>query len=98
MLNWKVVVPSVASFTGITFVLCIGYGLIAPAAFHAPWLLEAFLPGFRWLTAASFVLGVIETTLYGAWGGLLYTALYNYFARRADRAAAGRRVPGVRAA
>jgi hypothetical protein len=86
MLNWKVVTATTASFTGITFALCVGYGLIAPTAFHAAWLLEAALPGFTWLSLGSFVLGLIETTLYGAWAGVLYSTLYNYFERRAARA------------
>lgn len=85
MLNWKVVTQSLASFTAISFVLCVGYGLLAPARFHPSWLLEAVLPGFKWLSVGSFILGVIESGLYGAWAGLLYTALYNYFARRANR-------------
>ena len=90
MLNWKVVTQSLSSFFAITFVLCVGYGLVAPARFHPAWLLEALLPGFTWLTAGSFVLGVVETALYGAWAGLLYSALYNYFVRRSDRGAGGR--------
>lgn len=87
MLNWKVVTKSLASFGAISFALCVGYGLLAPAAFHQSWLLEAALPGFKWLSVGSFVLGVIETALYGAWAGILYSALYNYFARRAGRGA-----------
>lgn len=87
MLNWKVVTQSLASFAAISFVLCVGYGLVAPLRFHAAWLLEAMLPGFQWLSVGSFVLGLIETALYGAWAGVLYSALYNYFARRAGRAA-----------
>jgi hypothetical protein len=47
MLNWQVVTKSLASFTAITFVLCVGYGLLAPPAFHPSWLLEAMLPGFN---------------------------------------------------
>jgi hypothetical protein len=47
-------------------VLCVGYGLIGPAGFHPSWLLEAFLPGFKWLSVASFALGLIEAALYGA--------------------------------
>lgn len=85
MLNWKVVTQSLSIFAAITFVLCVGYGLLAPAAFHPSWLLEAILPGFTWLGIGSFVLGLIETALYGAWAGVLYSALYNYFARRAAR-------------
>lgn len=82
--NWKVVTKSLSSFAAISFVLCIGYGLLVPA-FHATWLLEALLPGFKWLSLGSFVLGVVESALYGAWAGFLYSALFNYFARRADR-------------
>jgi len=97
MLNWKVVTKSLSSFTAINFVLCVGYGLIAPAAFHPSWLLEAILPGFKWLGLGSFLLGLVESALYGAWAGILYSALYNYFARRAARDAE-RRLRTVRAA
>jgi hypothetical protein len=86
MLNWKVVTQSLASFMGITFVLCVGYGLVVPREFHPAWLLEGVLPGFTWLSVGSFVLGLVETTLYGAWAGVLYSALYNYFFQRAGRA------------
>jgi hypothetical protein len=86
MLDWKVVTKSLASFAAISFSLCVGYGLVAPAAFHAAWLLEALLPGFKWLSVSSFVLGFIETALYGACAGFLYSALYNFFARRTNRA------------
>ena len=98
MLNWKVVTQSLASFTTISFALCVGYGLLAPSAFHPSWLLEALLPGFKWLSLGSFVLGLIETALYGAWAGVLYSVLYNYFARRADRYAEHRqgRASGVK--
>lgn len=88
MLNWKVVSQSLASFVAISFILCVGYGLVAPAGLHATWLLEAALPGFKWLSVGSILLGLVESALYGAWAGVLYSALYNYFARRADRAPA----------
>ena len=97
MLNWKVVTESLSSFMAISFVLCVGFGLLVPASFHPSWLLEAFLPGFKWISPWSFLLGLIESALYGAWAGWLYSALYNYFARRADRGAA-RRLEAVRAA
>jgi hypothetical protein len=93
MLNWKVVTQSLSSFAAITFVLCVGYGLVVPAAVHPAWLLEAILPGFKWLNVGSFVLGLIESALYGAGAGLLYSALHNYFSRRAGRAAAHRATP-----
>ena len=82
MLNWKVVTQSVSSFAAITFALCVGYGLAVPASVHPSWLLEAVLPGFKWLSVGSFMLGAIETALYGAGAGILYATLYNFFARR----------------
>jgi len=94
MLNWKVVTQSLSSFAAITFALCVGYGLVAPAGFHPSWLLEAVLPGFKWLSVGSVVLGLVESAAYAAGVGVLYSALYNYFARRAGRAAD---VPGVTA-
>ena len=97
MLNWKVVTQSLSSFLAITFVLCVAYGLVAPPRFHPAWLLEAVLPGFTWLTPVSVVIGIVETAVYGAWTGVLYSVLYNYFARRADRGAAPR-MPIARAA
>lgn len=78
MLNWKVVTKTVSSFAAITYVLCIGYGLFSQPVWHASWLLETLLPGFKWLSVGSFVLGLIESVLYGAWAGFLYSALYNY--------------------
>ena len=81
MLNWKVVAKSLGSFAAISYVLCIVFGLLAPSWLHASWLLEAMLPGFKWLSVGSFLLGVVEASLYGAWAGILYSTLYNYFAR-----------------
>jgi hypothetical protein len=97
MLNWKIVTKSLSSFAAISFVLCVGYGLIAPAGFHPSWLLEGFLPGFKWLSVGSFALGLIEAALYGAWAGALYSVLYNFFAGRAARDAE-RRLRTVRVA
>src|SRR5262245_54618245 len=89
MLNWRIVGKTCASFAAITFVLCVAYGLVAPARFHAAWLLEAVLPGFTWLTLPSMMLGVAETALYGAGVGVLFSAVYNYFARNAAAGAEG---------
>lgn len=98
MLNRKVVTESLSSFAAISFVLCVGYGLVAPPALHAGWLLESVLPGFRWLSVGTFVLGFVESALYGAWAGILYSSLYNYFARRAERSGGGATAMTERAA
>jgi hypothetical protein len=83
MLDWKVVANALASFTGISYVLCVAAGILIPTSLHASWLLEALLPGFKWLSLGSFVLGLVEASVYGAWAGFLYSMLYNYFARPA---------------
>jgi len=72
MLNWKVVTLSLGSFTAISYVLCAGYGLVAPSGLHPSWLLESILPGFKWLTLGSFLLGLVETAIYGAYAGALF--------------------------
>ena len=91
MLNWKVTIPTFASFAAITFLACLAFGLAVPERFHAAWLLEAMLPGFRWLTPPSVLLGLVETAVYGAAAGALWTALYNYFTRLAARNTAATR-------
>jgi hypothetical protein len=78
----KAMALTVGSLSAITFVLCVVYGLVVPAEFHASALLEAVLPGFRWLTLGSVVLGVVETFAYGAYLGLAYAVLRNFFAGR----------------
>jgi len=40
------------------------------------------LPGFRWLTFGSFVLGLVETFVIGGYAGFLFTLIHNAVARR----------------
>jgi hypothetical protein len=47
--------------------------------------LEKLLPGFQWLTVGSFVLGVVETFVYGAYVGLLLAVIHNWVARRLEQ-------------
>lgn len=81
-LNLKVMIWSWSLFGGATFVACVVYGLIVPAAFHASPLLEQLLPGFRWLSLGSFLLGVVETLIYGAYAGAVFTLIHNAVLRR----------------
>lgn len=82
MLNVKIVSWSGGLFTAFTFVLCVLYGLIVPASLHVAALLEAMLPAFTWLTFGGFWLGLAESFLYGAYVGLVFVPLYNFFLRR----------------
>jgi hypothetical protein len=83
-LGLKVMTWSWALFGGATFVACVVYGLIVPAAFHASQLHEQLLPGFRWLTPRSFLLGLVETSVYGAYAGAVFTLIHNAVLRRSQ--------------
>jgi len=39
MLNVKIVAKSVGSFTAVSYVLCVAFGVLAPGWLHASWLL-----------------------------------------------------------
>ena len=84
MLNIKVVSWALATTTAISFVLCVTYGLATPKTLHMHVFLEQVLPGFKWLTLQSFLIGLVESFLYGAYAGLVYVPVYNFFARRFD--------------
>jgi hypothetical protein len=83
-LSVKVMTWSLGTFTAVTFVLCVVCGLVAPTALHMSRLLEIALPGFRWLSGAGFVIGLVESSLYGVYAGLVFTPIYNFFVRRAS--------------
>ncbi len=83
MLNIKTVTWSLAVFTAISYLFCILYGLITPESIHMHPFLEAVLPGFKWLSVGGFFLGLIESFLWGAYIGLVYTPIYNFFQKRA---------------
>jgi hypothetical protein len=80
-LSTKVMTVATGLFGGVMFVACVVFGLLVPALHNAP-LLEGILPGFHWLTMGSFVLGVVETSIYGAFAGLVFASLYNAVSRR----------------
>ena len=84
MLNIKVVSWTLATTTAISFVVCVAYGLATPETLHMHAFLEQVLPGFKWLTLLGFVIGLIESFLYGVYAGMVYVPIYNFFARRFD--------------
>ncbi len=82
MLNIRVLTWSLATFTTVSYVVCVVYGLVVPETFHMVQFLEITLPGFKWLTVGSFVIGLVESFLYGVYGGLVYTPIYNFYQRK----------------
>ena len=82
MLNLKVVTWSLGIFAAVSFVLCVIYGLVVPNSLHSVQALEAVLPAFRWLTLGGFILGLLESFLYGVYVGLVFVPIYNVLSRR----------------
>ena len=83
LLNVRVVSWSLGIFMAITFVLCVLYGLVAPQRLHGMSdFLEAVLPAFRWLTFGGFLLGIVESFLYGAYIGIVFVPIYNFLSKR----------------
>ena len=87
MLNLKVWTWSLACWTTVSYLLCAVWGLVTPEALHMGRFLETVLPGFRWLTVGGFFIGLIESFLYGAYAGLLFVPVHNFFWRRWGAAA-----------
>ena len=79
MLNIRVITWSLATFTTVSYVVCVVYGVVVPETFHMVQFLEIILPGFKWLTVGSFVIGLVESFLYGVYAGLVYTPIYNFY-------------------
>jgi len=72
---------SLGIFLAITFVLCVGFDLLFPGmAMYETWL--RLLPGFTWLSWPSFLLGLVESFVYGWYVALIFGPLFNFFARR----------------
>jgi len=40
---------------------------------------EPLLPGFEWLSVSSFVIGLVESFLYGLYIAALFVLLYGFF-------------------
>lgn len=82
MLNTKLVTWALGLWAAITFVVCVVYGLVAPRGLGMQGFLEMVLPAFKWLTWWGFLLGLVESFLYGAYVGLVFCPIYNWLQRR----------------
>ncbi|MEO8728030.1 MAG: hypothetical protein ABI410_01550 [Rhodoferax sp.] len=68
---------SLRTSASISFVVCAAHRLVTPERMHKHAFLEQLLPGF--------LIGLIESFLYGAYRGLAYVPVYNFFSRRFHR-------------
>jgi len=75
---------SLGIFLAITFTLCVAFGLIFPSAtMYQIWM--PLLPWVSWISVGSFLLGLVETLLYGWFVALIFGPLFNFFAERTAR-------------
>lgn len=84
MLSIRVVSWALATTSLISFFVCVMFELVTPDALHMRVRFEQLLPGFKWLTLQGFLIGLVESFLYGASAGLVYVPVYNFFVRRFD--------------
>lgn len=71
-------------FLAVTFAVCVGFDLLFPShAMYQSW--QKLLPGFEWISAKSFTVGLIESYGYGWYVALIWVPLYNFFAARTLR-------------
>ncbi len=82
MINVKVLTWSLGLFGAVSYVVCVLYGLVVPETLHMTGWLESILPGFTWLTLTGFVIGLVESFLYGVYAGLVFAPIYNMVSRR----------------
>lgn len=76
---------ALSAFFMVSFTVCILGYLVWP---NGPILHEAlaiFLPGFTLLSLHTFVLGLIESFVWGWYIALVFAPIYNFFVRRAAR-------------
>ncbi len=82
MLSIKVWTMSLGCWMAATFTICVLGGVITPDLPIPHRTLEWLLPAFRWISWGSFVLGLVETFVFGMYAGWLLASLHNFFARR----------------
>lgn len=82
MLNLRLITWTCAVFATLSYVLCVAWGLLTPQSVHMHQLLEIVLPAFAWISVGSFVLGLVESLLWGVYLGAGFALIYNGLYRR----------------
>ena len=82
MLNGKIWTAALSSWMAITFTICVLGGVLAPELPISHRTLELLLPGFTWISPTAFLLGFVESVLYGAYVAALFVWLHNFFVGR----------------
>lgn len=83
MLNMRVVSWALGLFLALSYILCVIYGMIVPQRLHGmSAFLEMVLPAFKWLTLGGFILGLIESFLYGVYIGIVFVPIFNFLSKK----------------
>ena len=85
MLDTRLVTLTTSLFVTVSYLLCVGFGLLMPDSFHMHHLFELLLPFFHWISVMSFLLGLIESALWGVYLGGGFCLAYNLSRSLLDR-------------
>ena len=69
-------------FFAISFGLCVLSYMVAPTWPISHTMLAMMLPGFAMLSVPSFILGLVESIIWGWYIALIFGPLYNFFVAR----------------
>ena len=79
-LSIKTVGLSLSVLFAVSYALCLLFDLIFPGwAMYQVW--QQLLPGFSW-SAVGFLIGLVETVVYGFYIAVIFVPVYNYLRRR----------------
>lgn len=79
-LSVKTVGLSLGILLAVTYTLCVVWDLVFPGwAMYQVW--QRLLPGFGW-SAIGFLIGLVETVLYGFYVAVIFVPVYNFLQRR----------------
>ena len=81
MLNMKVWTATLAAWMGVSFALCVLGGVLVPGLPIRHQTLELLLPGFKWISSGSIVLGLAESLFYGVYAAAVLVVVHNFFHR-----------------
>lgn len=70
---------SLSLLFAISYLLCVGFGILAPEHMRMYEAWAPLLPGFEWLTWRGFFFGLVWSYLYGWYVALIYVPLYYWF-------------------
>lgn len=86
MFRMKTWILALGLFFTETFIVCVLWNVVEPNPVYIR-MLETVLPGFKWLSFGSVLLGIIESFLYGTYIAVAFVPLHNFLYRQHEREA-----------